>query len=87
MSANYLAPEEFDRIDGTDNLSAYQFGDRDVNHLFCKTCGICPFITVASVPSDYAGPARPGHYRVNLGCIDNLDLGQLEMEAIDGRSL
>lgn len=69
------------------SLALYQFGDKDVNHYFCRTCGVCPFITVASVPPDYVGPARPGYYRTNLGCVENIDVYGLEIEVIDGRSL
>lgn len=49
-SARYYAPEAFSRVEGTSALTLYQFGDRDVRHWFCKTCGILPFVEVASVP-------------------------------------
>jgi hypothetical protein len=70
--------------------SAYactKFGDHDVNHFFCPTCGIFPFNTVASVPPDYQGPARPGDYRVNLGCVHDLDVLTLDIQVINGRAL
>ena len=69
-----------------ENLSVYQFGDRDVNHRFCRTCGISPFNTVASVPPTYEGPAQPGDYRVNRGCVQDLDVLSLDVDVIDGRS-
>lgn len=87
ISAGYLPSENFEQVEGISSLALYQFGDKDVNHYFCRTCGICPFTTVASVPPDYVGAARPGHYRVNLGCVENLDVYGLEIELIDGRSL
>src|SRR5258708_38157438 len=64
MSARYYAPEEIE-VAGAESLSLYQFGDKDVNHYFCKTCGVYPFHVVAAVPSTYVGTAKPGHYRVN----------------------
>src|SRR5215467_8711996 len=59
MSERYYSPEEFESLEGASSLSVYQFGDHDVRHHFCKTCGIAPFNSVASVPADYDGPAKP----------------------------
>ncbi len=85
MSARYIRPTEVE-VEGSENLTVYQFGDEDVKHCFCRTCGISPFSTVASVPPTYEGPAKPGDYRVNLGCVDDLDVFALEVDVIDGRS-
>jgi hypothetical protein len=85
MSARYHRPSEVD-VEGAECLTVYQFGDKDVNHHFCRTCGICPFNTIASVPPDYEGPAKVGDYRVNLGCVHDLDALALHIEVIDGRS-
>lgn len=86
MSSSYITPADFDLLEGEDALSVYRFGDGDVNHYFCRTCGICPFTGVASVPATYEGPARPGDRRVNLGCIEGLDPLALRIDLIDGRS-
>jgi hypothetical protein len=86
MSARYFPPEAFEDIQGLDRLSVYQFGDRGLNHCFCPTCGVCPFVVVTAVPADYNGPARPGNYRINLGCVDDLDVYALDIRLIDGRS-
>ena len=56
-SSNFRASEV--EVEGKERLALYRFGDKDVNHFFCRTCGISPFSTVASVPPDYRGPARP----------------------------
>ena len=87
ISAAYLPPEQIEQLEGMSFLTLYRFGDKDVNHYFCRTCGICPFITVASVPPTYVGSAKPGYYRVNLGCVESLDVYGLAIEVIDGRSL
>lgn len=76
MSNDYVPPESF-TLELTGELGLYQFGDRDMNHYFCKTCGIFPF-------SD--GTATPGRYRVNLGCVDGIDPLALEIRSIDGAS-
>jgi hypothetical protein len=46
---------------------------------FCKTCGIFTYI------GDGCGD-KDG-YRVNLGCVEGLDLSTLDISVIDGRSL
>ena len=86
-SAAYLPPEDLEQIEGMSSLALYKFGDKDVNHYFCRTCGICPFLTVAAVPPTYVGTAKPGYFRINLGCVESLDVYGLDIEIIDGRSL
>ena len=86
MSSRYFRPSEVE-VEGSENLTVYRFGDKDVNHCFCRTCGISPFITVASVPADYGGPARPGDYRINLGCVHEIDALALDIEVLDGKAL
>jgi hypothetical protein len=76
MSDIYIPPEMFE-LEGREALVLYQFGDRDMHHYFCGTCGIFPF-------SDPV--AKPGHYRVNLGCVDGVDPLALEIRSIDGAS-
>jgi hypothetical protein len=86
MSTSYLRPADVE-VEGKESLVLYQFGDKDMNHFFCRTCGISPFNTVASVPPDYEGSARPGDYRVNLGCVHELDALSLDIQVIDGKAL
>jgi hypothetical protein len=82
----YLPPEAFVEVVGTESLTLYQFGEKSTNHYFCSTCGIFPFHVVAYIPDDYRGTARPGYYRVNLGCVLDLDIFSLEISLIDGKS-
>jgi hypothetical protein len=86
MSARYFAPDEVEELQGTDSLAVYRFGDRGIDHCFCRICGISPFSIVKAVPEGYDGPARPGSYRVNLGCVHGLDVLALDVSVIDGRS-
>jgi hypothetical protein len=85
MSSEYIPADAFD-LDSGESLTIYQFGDKDVLHYFCRTCGISPFNGVASLPADYQGRAKVGDRRVNLGCIDGLDPLALAIEIVDGRS-
>jgi len=87
LSAGYVRAADVDVTEGREHLALYRFGGECVNHHFCRTCGITPFSTVAYLPPGYAGPARVGDYRVNLGCVHELDALALEIAVIDGKSL
>lgn len=76
LSAPYIPAEDFEPIPESTVISDYRWGDRDVNHLFCPTCGIYP----------YHGDGKVG-YRVNLGCVEGLDVFALEVSVIDGKAL
>ncbi|MFT6992937.1 MAG: hypothetical protein ACJASL_004938 [Paraglaciecola sp.] len=59
------------------SLFTFHWGDQDVNHHFCKTCGICPFHDTSF---------EPGKYRVNLGCVGNIEPRELKIIHFDGRN-
>jgi len=77
MSKQSFSPIQFTLLSGKDNLSCYQWNDKDVNHYFCKTCGIYPF---------HDTTYDPGHFRVNLGCIEAVEPRALEISYFDGRN-
>jgi hypothetical protein len=77
MSVAYYPRRDFEELVGLERLTVYRFGDQVVNHYFCPRCGIYAFHDVTT---------RPGHYRVNLGCLDDLDPLALETGLVDGRS-
>ena len=76
MSSKYIPHEDFTTIENKDALSDYRWNDRVVNHLFCKTCGIYP----------YHGNEEYG-YRVNLGCVEQLNPFELDIRILDGKSM
>ena len=78
MSDFTLSPEELDIEVKNDALGLYQFDTRVAEHYFCKTCGIYPF---------HVTMRKPGYYRVNLGCIDEVDTNALEVSLFDGKNL
>ena len=78
MSAFTIAPEEI-KIDVKENaLATYEFGSRVAKHHFCKKCGIYPF---------HQTLRKPGHYRVNVGCVDGVDSLSLPVDVFDGASI
>ncbi|MCO7223532.1 GFA family protein [Pleionea sp. CnH1-48] len=77
MSAHYVEPDQFNLLSGKDALTNYQWGDKDVNHYFCKHCGIYPF---------HDTTYDPGKYRINLGCVEGLSPRSLKLTQFDGRN-
>jgi hypothetical protein len=59
-------------------VGMYQFGALTAKHYFCKRCGVYTFHETAS---------KPGHFRVNLGCVEGIEPHELDSELFDGRSL
>jgi hypothetical protein len=75
MSRNYYPAEAFNLLTGSDSLSIYRFPPHKVNHYFCRHCGIYPF---------HDGVANPGVYRINLGCVDEINPHELPVRVFDG---
>lgn len=78
MSAFTIKPEAFSFQVENDELGLYQFDTNVAKHYFCKNCGIYPF---------HQTLRKPGHYRINLGCIDETDTAVISIEFFDGKSL
>jgi hypothetical protein len=78
MTPYVIAPELFKIQTADGALGLYQFGAKTAKHYFCKRCGIYPFHETARMP---------GHFRVNLGCIDGVDSFELEADVFDGKHL
>ena len=47
-------------------------------HHFCGKCGIHTFVETR---------LNPGHYRINLGCVDELDALRIPEKIYDGKAL
>lgn len=78
MSAFVVAPEEIEIVAEPGALATYGFGSKVAKHHFCARCGIYPF---------HQTLRKPGHYRVNLGCVEGLDSTSLPFDVFDGASL
>jgi len=78
MSSEVYGPAQltFQAAEGA--LGCYQFGSGVAKHYFCTRCGIYPF---------HETVRKPGHYRVNLGCVDGVDSLTLPTQVFDGKSL
>lgn len=78
MSAFTVAPEDMEMVVEPGVLATYEFGSTVAKHHFCARCGIYPF---------HQTLRKPGHYRINLGCVDNVDSTALPFDLFDGASL
>lgn len=78
MSAFTIPPEKLHIAAEEDSLGVYEFGTSTAKHFFCKKCGIYPF---------HQTLRKPGHYRVNLGCIDGFDTNSISVDVFDGRRI
>ena len=64
-------------VDGT-ALSSYAFDSKVAKHHFCNVCGIFTFVETR---------LNPGEYRINLGCVEGVNIFKLPIEIYDGESL
>ena len=78
MSALVLDRDQLSYEVGDAPLSCYQFGTKVAKHYFCSHCGIYTFHEMRS---------QPGKMRVNLGCVDGVDVSLLDYSVFDGKNL
>jgi hypothetical protein len=76
MSVRYFGSDEM-KVEGRDALTLYRWGHELVSHWFCRVCGVYVFHD----PVD-----DPGRFRVNLGCVGEIDPLLLEIDHVDGRA-
>ncbi|MHB1845187.1 MAG: GFA family protein [Deltaproteobacteria bacterium] len=71
--------QAFKLLSGADALTDYQFGKKQLHHLFCKTCGVRSF-------SRGAGPDGQESHMINVRCLDGVDLEKVPVKKYDGKS-
>jgi hypothetical protein len=70
----------FKLLQGADQLADYQFGRKNIHHLFCQACGIGSF-------SRGRAPTGEDTVAVNVCCLDGVDPATLKTRPFDGKSL
>jgi hypothetical protein len=73
---------DFRLLSGTDALSEYQFGAKQIHHLFCKHCSIKSF-------ARGSGPDGKEFVAVVVSCLENVpdsELAALAVIYVDGRN-
>lgn len=68
---SHVPAEAFRLLQGADHLSHYRFGEVAIDHAFCRTCGVYPFVGASE-------PAMGGDfYCVNVACLDEVSEDEL----------
>jgi hypothetical protein len=79
LSGHYIPAADFTPHARPEDLGLYLWNERVLRNYFCKACGIFTYIADGENGKD--------GYRVNLGCVEGLDVFALEIERIDGKSV
>lgn len=79
LSPTYIPAADFTPHDRAEDLGEYLWNEHVLHNYFCKACGV--FVYIGD------GDGNRDGYRVNLGCVDGLDVFALEITIIDGKSL
>ena len=72
-----VSPEKFKLLQGEECIKIYTFNSKIAKHQFCSICGIHPF---------YIPRSHPDMIDVNLNCLDEDIISQLEIEEFDGQN-
>ena len=78
LTSFVIAPEDMSISSVKDSLRTYEFGTLIAKHYFCGRCGIFPFVQTR---------LDPGKYRVNIGCLEEVDAFAIPVVLYDGQSL
>jgi hypothetical protein len=79
LSPTYIPAVDFTPHHDLSDLGVYLWNEHVLSNYFCKTCGIFTYIG--------DGQSAKDGYRVNLGCVEELDALALEISSIDGKSV
>jgi hypothetical protein len=79
LSPRYIPAADFTPHDNPADLGCYLWNEQVLNNYFCKTCGIFTYIADGANGQD--------GYRVNLGCVEGLDVFALAVTRIVGKSV
>lgn len=69
--------DEFELLEGAENLSLYQWNKGIAKHWFCQTCGVY---------THHQRRSDPNTMGLNLACVDEIDLKSLTIKLIDGKA-
>ncbi|MGI9388455.1 MAG: GFA family protein [Boseongicola sp.] len=78
LTAFTVPPANMSIQAGPGAQQTYQFGTMTARHHFCGSCGVHTFVETR---------LKPGHFRVNLACVDGVAVYDLPETIFDGKSL
>ena len=65
-------------LDGEEMLTLYEWNTRRAKHYFCRRCGIYVF---------HRKRAAPGHFGVNVFCLEGFDATGIPVRATEGANM
>jgi|SRR5580698_7887087 hypothetical protein len=71
-----VPPEDFELVQGREELTTYRFNTGLAQHTFCRTCGVHSF---------YVPRSDPDKIDVNVRCLDGVDPSRLARRSFDGQ--
>ena len=74
----FAPAQDFTLKSGDSDLTSYQFNKHNIEHFFCKTCGIQSFAKGKSPKGEMAA--------INVRCLDGIDVSALTVKHVDGKS-
>lgn len=77
---SFVGAESFKLLSGEDSLSSYHFNTMNIDHKFCKNCGVRSF---------GQGKNREGKpmFAINVRCLEGVDPKSLKIKQVDGKSI
>jgi hypothetical protein len=72
-----VAKEDFELVDGEDELVLYEFNTGIAQHYFCRSCGIKSF---------YIPRSHPHGISVNVNCLDRDGIKSITITPFDGEN-
>ena len=80
MVLTFVPAGQFNLEKGSDALADYQFGKKNVHHLFCRTCGLRSF-------GRGTAPDGSEMVAINVRCLEGVDPDALSPQKFDGARL
>lgn len=74
----FVPSSAFRLVSGEDNLTNYHFNKNQIDHLFCKTCGVASYGT----GKDGSGNEMVS---INVRCLDGVDIDSLTINEYNGK--
>lgn len=66
MWKGFVPSEAFRVLKGADNLTHYRFAEGEIDHTFCKSCGVYPFV------SSHLEAMGGDFFCINVACLEDV---------------
>ncbi len=76
----FVSREQMKLLTPEDNAASYTFNKHQIQHRFCKTCGMHPY-------GEGSDPSGNKMAAINARCLENVDLSAYPVSHYDGRSI